>query len=221
MEENNIVPNVNKDANIPIESAPPSQTRKMKISPTQTTLAIVLLLILAGIGYAAFSMGKENSGPKVVACSLDAKICPDGSSVGRNGPNCEFAPCPISPTPTPFVLGEKIGKVYWNIQNPELSNETESEIKDAFANFNPRFTNGEIARLDSIFTSSQSANYIIISSSLFYEDLLPASGHPHPFYLVKEANSWKINEAECVLLERFPDDIVSDSTLQYYQCLGN
>jgi hypothetical protein len=30
------------------------------------------------------------------ACTLEAKICPDGSSVGRTGPNCEFAPCPVS-----------------------------------------------------------------------------------------------------------------------------
>ncbi|MFA5831605.1 MAG: Hint domain-containing protein [Candidatus Paceibacterota bacterium] len=30
-----------------------------------------------------------------VACTMDAKICPDGSSVGRVGPNCEFAECPI------------------------------------------------------------------------------------------------------------------------------
>lgn len=29
-----------------------------------------------------------------VACTMEAKICPDGSSVGRVGPNCEFAPCP-------------------------------------------------------------------------------------------------------------------------------
>lgn len=28
------------------------------------------------------------------ACTLEAKLCPDGSSVGRTGPNCEFAPCP-------------------------------------------------------------------------------------------------------------------------------
>jgi len=28
------------------------------------------------------------------ACSQEAKLCPDGSSVGRIGPNCEFAPCP-------------------------------------------------------------------------------------------------------------------------------
>jgi hypothetical protein len=29
-----------------------------------------------------------------VACTMDAKICPDGSAVGRTAPNCEFAPCP-------------------------------------------------------------------------------------------------------------------------------
>jgi len=29
-----------------------------------------------------------------VACTMEAKICPDGSSVGRVPPDCEFAPCP-------------------------------------------------------------------------------------------------------------------------------
>jgi hypothetical protein len=28
------------------------------------------------------------------ACTLEAKLCPDGSYVGRTGPNCEFAACP-------------------------------------------------------------------------------------------------------------------------------
>lgn len=32
-------------------------------------------------------------------CPEDAKVCPDGSSVGRIGPNCEFAPCPGSSGP--------------------------------------------------------------------------------------------------------------------------
>lgn len=27
-------------------------------------------------------------------CTMEAKLCPDGSSVGRQGPNCEFAACP-------------------------------------------------------------------------------------------------------------------------------
>jgi hypothetical protein len=29
-----------------------------------------------------------------VACTMDAKECPDGTYVGRVAPNCEFAPCP-------------------------------------------------------------------------------------------------------------------------------
>ncbi len=28
------------------------------------------------------------------ACTADAKVCEDGTSVGRRGPNCEFAQCP-------------------------------------------------------------------------------------------------------------------------------
>lgn len=35
---------------------------------------------------------KVDSGEK--ACTQEAKLCPDGSAVGRTGPNCEFAPCP-------------------------------------------------------------------------------------------------------------------------------
>ncbi len=31
-----------------------------------------------------------------VACTMDAAICPDGSIVGRVGPDCHFAPCPTS-----------------------------------------------------------------------------------------------------------------------------
>ena len=30
----------------------------------------------------------------MVACTMDAKMCPDGSYVGRTGPACEFSPCP-------------------------------------------------------------------------------------------------------------------------------
>lgn len=32
-----------------------------------------------------------------IQCTQEAKICPDGSSVGRTGPNCEFAACPGEP----------------------------------------------------------------------------------------------------------------------------
>jgi hypothetical protein len=32
--------------------------------------------------------------PKPVFCTMEAKECPDGSFVGRQGPNCDFASCP-------------------------------------------------------------------------------------------------------------------------------
>jgi putative hemolysin len=37
-----------------------------------------------------------------IACTEEAKLCPDGSAVGRVGPNCEFAACPVG-TPNPSI----------------------------------------------------------------------------------------------------------------------
>jgi len=37
----------------------------------------------------------ELYGCKIIACTMEAKLCPDGITyVGRTGPNCEFAECP-------------------------------------------------------------------------------------------------------------------------------
>jgi len=30
------------------------------------------------------------------ACTMEAKLCPDGSYVGRSGSNCEFDKCPAN-----------------------------------------------------------------------------------------------------------------------------
>lgn len=62
------------------------------------TKIIYLLIGIAVIGsllYVFTSTGVNM--PQEVACTMEAKICPDGSAVGRTGPNCEFAPCPLVP----------------------------------------------------------------------------------------------------------------------------
>lgn len=47
-----------------------------------------------------------------VACTLDAKVCPDGSSVGRSGPNCEFEACPSVTSDSVLPNGwSKVGKI--------------------------------------------------------------------------------------------------------------
>lgn len=48
--------------------------------------------------------------PVQQACTLEAKVCPDGSSVGRTGLNCEFAECPTTETVTPSTNTGSSGK---------------------------------------------------------------------------------------------------------------
>ena len=51
-------------------------------------IAVSILVAVGGIYY----YGHKSDG--LVACSQEAKICPDGTAVVRVGPNCEFAACP-------------------------------------------------------------------------------------------------------------------------------
>lgn len=44
--------------------------------------------------------------PGPVACTTEAKLCPDGSAVGRTGPNCEFAACPAANATSTLAVGE-------------------------------------------------------------------------------------------------------------------
>lgn len=44
----------------------------------------------------------EIAEPTPISCPADAKICPDGTAVGRVPPDCNFAPCP-SPTPNDAI----------------------------------------------------------------------------------------------------------------------
>ena len=56
---------------------------------------ILILILLAGAIYLALWPGKFfGNQNKPIACTMEAKLCPDGSAVGRTGPNCEFSPCP-------------------------------------------------------------------------------------------------------------------------------
>lgn len=52
----------------------------------------IICLILLIFGFLFWQ--NKNFNNQSVFCTKEAKICPDGSAVGREGPNCEFAPCP-------------------------------------------------------------------------------------------------------------------------------
>lgn len=68
---------------------------------TRIRIIVLLGLLVAGIVAIQFFRGQRTP----VACTLEAKLCPDGSAVGRIGPSCEFAPCPTVGTMQSGIVG--------------------------------------------------------------------------------------------------------------------
>lgn len=54
--------------------------------------AILGILIVVG-AVLTFTHKEEDASP--VACTMEARMCPDGTFVGRTGPKCEFQTCPV------------------------------------------------------------------------------------------------------------------------------
>lgn len=58
------------------------------------SIAILIIAVAIVAGLIGFNIKKVAQAPKQMACTMEAKMCDDGSAVGRTGPNCEFAECP-------------------------------------------------------------------------------------------------------------------------------
>lgn len=60
--------------------------------------AVTVIVVLAGIYRFNFTNGGDRipgvNWPQEAGCTMEAKLCPDGSAVGRIGPQCKFAECP-------------------------------------------------------------------------------------------------------------------------------
>ena len=95
----------------------PAHTSHTNSNLVKVILGIIGVLILLAVAFTAYLLVSDTtstnpdlplpvtptesvSQPPVLedeiqtACTMDAKLCPDGSAVGREGPNCEFAACP-------------------------------------------------------------------------------------------------------------------------------
>ena len=58
-------------------------------SKNKILIIVSFIALLVGIYFIYFNQTEQ------VYCTEEAKICPDGSVVGRTEPDCEFAVCPI------------------------------------------------------------------------------------------------------------------------------
>ena len=75
------------------------------------TIGLAVVILGAGVFLVVKKGDAPPAHPESVICTMDAKICPDGTGVGRTGPNCEFADCPSVETvksATTAVLNQKI-----------------------------------------------------------------------------------------------------------------
>lgn len=57
-----------------------------------STIALILVIVL-GLGGFVYVYKKQNEALVISACPADAMMCPDGTSIPRSGPNCEFGVC--------------------------------------------------------------------------------------------------------------------------------
>jgi hypothetical protein len=118
----------------PIQTPPPPETPKQKFKLPVLILVILGILVFAGgVGAAYFFVIQ----PKEIACTMEAKLCSDGSSVGRTGPNCEFAPCPTgskpSPTPDPTADWKTYGGSGFSFKYPSDNLSVEERESNYFA----------------------------------------------------------------------------------------
>lgn len=67
---------------------------KSGFATPQIVIFVLALAVIVG-GYLLFIGNKANQNI-FTGCTLEAKVCSDGSAVGRTGPLCEFAACPTS-----------------------------------------------------------------------------------------------------------------------------
>lgn len=85
-------------------------------------IGILSLFVLLVVLFLAFFLDQLETDSAQVACTQEARMCPNGSYVSRTGPLCEFSTCPRNelpaypgiseepfqaPTPTPVVPSTK------------------------------------------------------------------------------------------------------------------
>jgi len=58
-------------------------------------LAVGIVVLFAVGSVLVWKMAVKSNIYQHVACTEEAKLCPDGSAVGRTEPNCAFAKCPV------------------------------------------------------------------------------------------------------------------------------
>lgn len=94
----------------------------------------LVLIILVGITIIIAIQSKITTSPKQAACTQEAKLCSDGSYVGRTGLQCEFSACPeaiVATTTKPIPASSGIsGTVLLGPTCPVMRNPPDPQCAD-------------------------------------------------------------------------------------------
>jgi len=93
---------------------------------------------------------------KPIACTQEAKICPDGSAVGRIGPNCEFAKCPEVKT-----TGGIKGTVLLGPTCPVMRNPPDPQCADKLYSTALEVTTGDGTQVIKQFSSDEKGEFSV------------------------------------------------------------
>ena len=121
---------------------------------------VVLATVVVWVYY--FNIKKEQT---QIACTMEAKLCPDGSAVGRTGPNCEFAPCPkVEKTESSGIQG----KVLLGPICPVMREPPEEQCADRLFETDLVLTTSDGARIVKRFSSDAKGEFRVSLPPGFY-----------------------------------------------------
>lgn len=132
----------------------------------------------SGGGEDSVIRNEETKPPVPVACTMEAKQCPDGSYVGRTGPRCEFEPCPSSNGNTTEIISVsgsvKIGPTCPVVQNPPDSTCADKPYNGAII-----LTNTSTGKKYFVITESNGIFTVSLTRGV-YDVSRPENGSPFP-----------------------------------------
>lgn len=74
-------------------------SKKSLIHPDTLLVAGLFLFVMILLTFILSYYGVAFPSSKKMACTTDARLCPDGTAVGRIAPRCEFASCALHTIP--------------------------------------------------------------------------------------------------------------------------
>lgn len=142
-------------------------------------LSLFIVLISAGCQQVARPVNPPDKGGKT-ACTQEAKLCPDGSSVGRVPPACEFAPCPTAASTTPGMSGSGIrGQVLLGPACPVMRDPPDPQCADKPYKVSLVVTTPDSSRAATSFSSDDAGKFSVSVPPGDYE-IHSASGSQMP-----------------------------------------